>query len=298
MKNTAITAITLSMLLSVSVLGQPNLIVNGDFESGNTDFTTDYIYVPPPLNEHSLRPEGVYSVDTDPHNGHTKFWSFGDHTTGLGNMLIANGHPEADKHVWEQTIAVLPNAVYVLTYYVSSCVPGNPATIKCSVNGISLGSAGAPTPPGTWTEVSYFWNSGASTSAAIALEDLNIVRGGNDYVIDDISFCCTKIEVLIDIKPETLNLQSKGLFTAFIELPEGYGKEDVDIGTVECEAAPAVSGVMADDGRLIVKFDRQDLQDVPTGDAVKLTVTGKLSNGTAFAGSDTIRVIDKGGKKK
>jgi len=101
----------------------------------------------------------------------------------------------------------------------------------------------------------------------------------------------------IEMKPETLNLKSKGLFTAFINLPEGYDEEDVDISTVECEGAPAVSGVMADDGRLIAKFDREDLQDVPTEDAVELTVTGRLSDGTAFAGSDTIRVIDKGGKK-
>lgn len=105
------------------------------------------------------------------------------------------------------------------------------------------------------------------------------------------------IAVEIDIKPETLNLQSKGLFTAFIDLPEGYDEEDVDISTVECEGAPALKGMMADDGRLIVKFDREDLQNVPTGDAVELTITGRLSDGTAFVGSDTIRVIDKGGKK-
>ena len=100
----------------------------------------------------------------------------------------------------------------------------------------------------------------------------------------------------IEIKPETLNLNSKGLFTAFIDLPEGCDEEDINISTVECEGASAVSGVMADDGRLIVKFDREDLVGVSTGDAVELVVTG-LVDGKQFAGSDTIRVIDKGGKK-
>ncbi|MHC4581403.1 MAG: hypothetical protein ACYS14_08090 [Planctomycetota bacterium] len=100
----------------------------------------------------------------------------------------------------------------------------------------------------------------------------------------------------IDIKPETLNLQSKGLFTAFVDLPEGYDEEDIDIGTLECEGAPAVRGMMADDGRLIVKFRREDLVGVSPGDAVELVVTG-LVDGKWFAGSDTIRVIDKGGKK-
>ena len=102
----------------------------------------------------------------------------------------------------------------------------------------------------------------------------------------------------IDIKPETLNLNSKGVFTAFIDLPEGFDEEDIDISTVECEGASAVNAMMADDGRLIVKFDREDLEGVLPGDEVEMIVTGQLNDGTHFIGSDTIRVIDKGGKKK
>ena len=103
--------------------------------------------------------------------------------------------------------------------------------------------------------------------------------------------------VAIDIKPETLNLKSKGVFTAFIKLPEGYGQEDLDISTVECEGAPAVKAMMADDNRLIVKFNREDLVGVSAGDAVELIVIGQLLDGTVFVGSDTIRVIDKGGRE-
>jgi len=95
----------------------------------------------------------------------------------------------------------------------------------------------------------------------------------------------------IEIKPETLNLKSKGVFTAFIDLPEGYDEADIDIDAVECEGALAVSGVLADDGKLTVKFNREDLVDVSTGNAVELIVTGQLLDGTVFSGSDTIRVI-------
>lgn len=98
----------------------------------------------------------------------------------------------------------------------------------------------------------------------------------------------------ITIKPETLNLASKGEFTAFITLPEPYNITDINISTVVCEGAPAVNGMVADDNKYIAKFDREDLIGVEPGPEVELTVTGKLFDGTAFEGSDTIRVIDKG----
>jgi len=64
----------------------PNVVLNGDFEAGYADFTTDYTYVPPPLNPFSLFPEGYCTVDSDPHNGHQNFWSFGDHTSGTAYL--------------------------------------------------------------------------------------------------------------------------------------------------------------------------------------------------------------------
>jgi len=94
--------------------------------------------------------------------------------------------------------------------------------------------------------------------------------------------------VTIEIKPETLNLGSKGVFTAFI-----INVTDINISTVECEGAPAVRGMVADD-KYIAKFNRQNLTNVSKGDNVTLTVTGKLKDGTPFEGNDTIRVIDKG----
>ena len=99
----------------------------------------------------------------------------------------------------------------------------------------------------------------------------------------------------IVIKLETLNLNSKGKFTAFIMLPDGYNVADIDISTVVCEVAPAVKGMVSeeDNGTYIAKFNRQDLIDVPTGDAVMMTVKGKMLTGETFEGIDTVRVIGK-----
>jgi hypothetical protein len=91
------------------------------------------------------------------------------------------------------------------------------------------------------------------------------------------------------IKPETLNLDSKGVFTAFITLENG-DVTDIDASTLVCEGAPAIRSNI-DDDRLIVKFDRQDLVGVEPGDEVTFTIKGYFFDGTPFEGSDTIRVI-------
>lgn len=101
------------------------------------------------------------------------------------------------------------------------------------------------------------------------------------------------IEATVELKPETLNLASHGVFTAFITLPEGYDVADIDASTVQCEGASAVRGMIAGN-TFIAKFNREDLVDVSAGDEVTLTVTGTLIDGThRFEGSDTIRVVNE-----
>ena len=104
------------------------------------------------------------------------------------------------------------------------------------------------------------------------------------------------VKANVVIKPETLNLKSRGMFIAFIRLPKGYNAEDINVRTVVCEGAPALGG-FGFHNTFIAWFKVQDLVNVPPGDAVALTVTGTFYNGTPFTGSDTIRIIDKGRKK-
>lgn len=101
----------------------------------------------------------------------------------------------------------------------------------------------------------------------------------------------------VEIKPETLNLSSPGAFTAFIRLVGGRDVADIDISTMECAGAPAANAILADD-MLIVKFNRQDLESVTPGDEVTLTVTGQLTGGRRFTGTDVIRVINQGADPK
>ena len=44
----------------------------------------------------------------------------------------------------------------------------------------------------------------------------------------------------------------------------------------------------------MVKFDRNSVQEMlEVGDEVEIVITGELTDGTSFKGTDTIRVIDK-----
>ena len=97
------------------------------------------------------------------------------------------------------------------------------------------------------------------------------------------------ISATVSIEPETLILGSGENFTAYITLPRGYDAANIDISTVECEGAPALSGTIVD-STFVTEFSILDLVSVPTGDAVELTVTGKLTDETPFVGSDTVSV--------
>jgi hypothetical protein len=80
----------------------------------------------------------------------------------------------------------------------------------------------------------------------------------------------------VRIEPETLNMKSKGEFTAFTTVPEGYDLKDWNIGNLTCEGASAVKGVLADNA-YVAKFNRQNLNGVPVGEAVPLTVKGAFA---------------------
>lgn len=122
------------------------------------------------------------------------------------------------------------------------------------------------------------------------------------------------IQASIDIKPDTLNMQSQGNWiTAYIELPEGYSPVDIDVSTIlldniiRAETEPV--DIEDEDGNglqdLMVKFDRASVIDYlmdlhgdstlrkgrPLVQVATLRVTGMLHDESLFAGSDTIRTL-------
>ncbi|HKZ94498.1 MAG TPA: hypothetical protein VJ249_07975 [Candidatus Bathyarchaeia archaeon] len=111
------------------------------------------------------------------------------------------------------------------------------------------------------------------------------------------------ISATIDVDPNTLNLKSNGQWiTAYITLPEGYSVEDILLETVEVDG---ISAAWSDiqNSVYMAKFDRATVQTYLTNEPdyetapkfydITLTVTGGLTDGTLFEGTDTITVIKK-----
>ncbi len=156
-------------------------------------------------------------------------------------------------------------------------------------------------------EFSFSDVNGGATGNATAAKQIIVSPLGNSTVINNM-FDPDGENAAIDIDPDTLNIGSEGIpITCYIELPVGYNVNNIDISTVAITkiqdsaitpiyavSTPTEIGDYDSDGinDLMVKFSRDAVsQAVSIGD-IKITVTGKLSDGSDFLGSATIRVID------
>jgi hypothetical protein len=167
-----------------------NLVINGDFESGNHGFTTGYT-----LGDVSV--PGTYFIGPNPSTaqGAMGDWcNCGDHTTGKGNMMIVNGATSATLPVWEQTVSVAPSTNYTFSYWGaemdhdSNSLPQLLVRINGRVIGKSIFPELSPDNDGKWQNYTFTWNSGTSNTADLAIFDSNTDAPWNDFVIDDISF--------------------------------------------------------------------------------------------------------------
>lgn len=156
----------------------PEMVINGQFEDGNTGFSSSYACC--------AGGPGNYAVDVDPtyyNGGH-----IGNGFGGGGNYLIADGSTTPGTSLWCQTIAVTPNTYYTFSTWVASDYTTSLALVEFDINGSSVGTISAPATTSTWTQFQTVWYSGGATTANICIYDQNTVGGGNDFGIDNISF--------------------------------------------------------------------------------------------------------------
>ncbi len=173
------------ILLSSSLPAQP--VFYEDFELSN-----DYTYAAPSSN--AVYPEGTYTIATNPSLVHPLFYSFGDHQTGTGKMMIVNG--VANTLVWGRTISnLVPGNAYSVAAYAASCYPTNPAVLQMSIIGQQSSQVTLPANPGTWTVVTLFFVANSS-SVVLNIRDTSSIAGGNDFALDDITVTNTSDNVV------------------------------------------------------------------------------------------------------
>jgi len=195
-------ATALTMSATAGALAGPNLIVNGDFSAGLSDFTSGYTVPTNPACQYGVAvycqgPESTIFVNTDPNLDHPSWTSFG--TTGSGNdspnMLIVNGGSNPLLPVWEQSsIAVMAYETYQFTGWVAANYASNPALISIGFNGVTVSPPfTVSTTPGLWQEITIDWYSGSNATLDLALFDLNPVADGNDFSVTNLSLLQTSV---------------------------------------------------------------------------------------------------------
>lgn len=178
--------------------------VNGDFDSGNSGFTSQYTNVDNNTSINTeLQPEAYYSVWNNPRDLHANF-AINTNIAGTGNIMVINGSPTANQYVWRQTISVDQNTFYYFVTDVASVHPTSPAQLQFSVNGVLLGSIfNASATTLQWNTFYATWSSGSNSSAIISIVNQNTAATGNDFALDKISFipCTTTLPIeLLEFK--------------------------------------------------------------------------------------------------
>jgi hypothetical protein len=174
-------------LLTNFIFGQcsisSNLVTNGDFESGNSGFTSDYSNSPGDLWD-----EGTFDAVSNPVFSHSNFSPCSDASAGSGVMLAVNGSQTEDAKIWCQTVAVEADEDYTFSTEITSVHASNVAILQFSINGTDLGTSFiAPTSTCTWNQFCESWNAGVNTSADICIVNKNTASSGNDFALDNIS---------------------------------------------------------------------------------------------------------------
>lgn len=202
---------TTTYYVTITSTDSTELVQNGDFEQGDTLFTSSY------RDSTSIWNEGTYSITNNPSTVHPAFGNCPDHTPGGGSLMFCvNGTGVPNTVVWSQNINVTPNTDYEFSAWIQNILP-NPPTLprlSFSINGQLLGpTITTPVQECIWNQLFTIWNSGNSTTATIEIINRSTFQTGNDFAIDDISFraICKSIDSVLVTVIDTLPMDQYGI---------------------------------------------------------------------------------------
>ncbi len=240
-----------------------NLLINGNFESGNSGFTTDYTHSP--TNVTAAR---SYAVIANPRSAHGLFADMRDHTSGSGLMLVVNGSTtEPAPVVWSQQVNVFRNQTYTFSAWAANLFGSSTSIISVRINGeVLTPEVLVPDEIGRWNEITRTWNSRSATSALIEIVFVSQNFTGNDTALDDFSFSSDSHSSCIDPS----------------QIPTDAAYEELQVlATVPGNSNPFLAGQA--DG-VATKSDTAPAQSpvlastVSAGDVLYFSVEGSVSN--------------------
>jgi hypothetical protein len=188
-------------LLAGQALAGPNLISNGDFEAGNTGFSSDYGYVVD-QGYYALWGEGTYTVGENADQYHGLWADVSNHTAGGSKYMIINGAPDTGKTVWQSNALSLGAGTYSFSAYVTdiccnsffngwNALPVLTFTATTDTHipmSFVLGSQAVQVDaPGTWYQLTTTFTLDGAASGFVSLSNSEGALSGNDFGLDDIS---------------------------------------------------------------------------------------------------------------
>ena len=101
--------------------------------------------------------------------------------------------------------------------------------------------------------------------------------------------------LIVDIVPDTISTKTKTI-TCNIWPLDGYDVTEIDLDSIRLntEIEPVRVSVRRKQQMLVVKFPTSELTLEPG--TLELTVSGELTDETPFEGTDSVEVVQKGGK--
>ena len=132
-----------------------NLVPDGDFESGNGDFVSEYLNGTPTTSPYYsnygiLGAVGTYTINTTSANVHTNFGTHPclDHTfgNGSGHCMYVNGASVPNVIVWQEELYdIVPNTDYIFITWLATLSPNQTnsntdqlAHLQFSINGVTI----------------------------------------------------------------------------------------------------------------------------------------------------------------
>lgn len=210
-----------------------NLLINGDFEAGNTDFQTDYLLFPPIT-------QGHYTITTNPNSVNREWCNTADHTINGSKMMLIDGSEDITKRIWYESVKVLPNTTYNFSGYAyevgppylppapGTCLGGScgNAILMVKINGQTLVNNFEvffqDCPANGWVQFQGSWFSGTDVNATVEIYSISGKRVGNDFALDDLSLVIDCPETTDNVTVNVLTSSQANIESASVDISLGY----------------------------------------------------------------------------